>query len=568
MPSLYRTRSNVSSSSETQIITEEANPRLSLQIVEADDALEPRHDDDDCQPSTKIKGELRTNLDKHPKAVYFIFSNEFGERFCYHAIITNMNKFFMQVAGADQHVAKRFVTNITMLAFFFPLLALTIFSIPNLITPMSPSLAFLPLAIIALGSGGIKPCVSAHGGDQYLPTQERAKDQFFSWFFTTITLGTAVASFVVPAVADMSCMGLKTCYPYAFLIATIVFFLSLAIFAVGRPWYRVVPPLGEWLPWKALKAVVLALSRYYRATAEERADMAAAGQGGGGGSSSSSRGGGGGHWLNFAKAEYGGVFVDECRDFGLSFGLILVPASLSKMMFVQTNSEWATQYYQMSGALFGPRSKILAAQFSNVYPILVVAQMPLLIYVVYPFFERRGAAGGWDLRLTRRFAIGYLLIILSFASSAVLSARVEEAFRRTGRDPTRLADYDGTYCEGCVSGWAQFPQWFLMSLSECMYLPTGSQFMYVESGRSFRASAASFWLLTTSLGSVWVNLLDPLMLRGGLSTTARYWTYTAVGTAGLIIYLILVSFYVPRKQRPAINQEAREAKEIEYGLAS
>jgi solute carrier family 15 oligopeptide transporter 1 len=40
----------------------------------------------------------------------------------------------------------------------------------------------LGLLIIAFGTGGIKPCVSAFGGDQFELGQERMLSMFFSMF--------------------------------------------------------------------------------------------------------------------------------------------------------------------------------------------------------------------------------------------------------------------------------------------------------------------------------------------------------------------------------------------------
>ncbi|KAF9976306.1 hypothetical protein BGZ73_008794 [Actinomortierella ambigua] len=577
MSNLHDNHSGSSSSLELQLTAEKPNHRSPLAALEIDHGTLQNHLTErekelkelEARINAVLDAKLQANLDRHPRAIYFILPNEFGERFCYYAVSPNVNKYFMQIAGVDRHAAKGYATSFVMFVYFFPLLGatisdsflgkwwtiisfsvvyligmilLTVFSIPNLINAASTALTFMPLVIIALGTGGIKPCVSSHGGDQYLPTQEAAKDRFFSLFYATITLGSAASLYVVPALADMPCMGLKTCYPYAFLVPTIVFFIALILFVAGHRWYRIVPPMGECLPWKAFKATMLAWSRYRKATTEERAEK--------------------GHWLNFAAAEYGWVFVDECRDFGLSLWVVMLPCSFCKMLYVQNANEWATQYYQMNGALFGQQSKILAAQFSNFNMILVVIQMPLLSYCVYPLVERYF---GWEFRLTRRLAVGYILIIAAFAISAFLSNPVEEAFRQSGRNPTRLADYDGTYCETCVSGWAQFPQWFLLSLGECMFIPTGMLFMYVESGRSFLAFAASVWLVEGSLGAFWVNLLDPVMVRGGLSTAARNWTYTAIGTAGCIVYMTLAWYYVPRKRRPAINHAAQEAKDAEYG---
>ncbi|KAG0268161.1 hypothetical protein DFQ27_007392 [Actinomortierella ambigua] len=528
--------------------------------------------------NSELDAKLLANPDRHPTAVYFILPNEFGERFCYYGVAPNLNKYFMQITGMSKLDAKIYTTIFNMLAYFFPLLGaalsdsflgkwwtiisfsviyligmilLTVFAIPNLLGPIgnvNHGLTFLPMVIIALGTGGIKPCVSSHGGDQYLPAQERAKDRFFALFYVSINVGALITQFVVPVIADKGCMGQKdTCYPFAFLLPTIVFFLSLVIFAVGHRWYRVVPPAGEFLPWKAIKAAFLARSRHSKASKEEREAK--------------------GHWLNFAEEEYGGVFLDECRDFALSMAVVVVPFSFCKMLYVQNQSEWATQYYHMNGALFGKDSKILAAQYSNLNTIFIITLLPFLTYVVYPFCERRG----FNFTLKRRMAVGYFLVIVAFALSAVISGPIEEGFKRAGRsssDPKVLASYDGTYCAECLSGWAQFPQWFLISLGECMFSPTGVQFMYVESGRQFRAVGTSFWLVASSFGSIWITIFDPAMVNAGMSTTARNWTYSGIGMGGLVLYLVLAWFYVPRKERQSINQAAREAKEAEYRLTS
>ncbi|KAG0194992.1 hypothetical protein BGX33_004594, partial [Mortierella sp. NVP41] len=157
------------------------------------------------------------------------------------------------------------------------------------------------MLIIAIGTGGIKPCVSSHGGDQYLPSQEAGKDLFFNIFYVSINIGALLTQFIVPELTKLKCYDQDTCYAGAFLLPTIVFALAFVIFVSGHKFYRIVPPLGEFLPLKAVKASILAARRHRAASPQERAAK--------------------GHWLNFAEAEYGGVFIEEVRD----FGLVLVP---------------------------------------------------------------------------------------------------------------------------------------------------------------------------------------------------------------------------------------------------
>lgn len=56
---------------------------------------------------------------------------------------------------------------------------------------------FLGLYLIALGTGGIKSCVSSFGADQFddtIPEERKKKDHYFNWFFFIISLGTLLAA--------------------------------------------------------------------------------------------------------------------------------------------------------------------------------------------------------------------------------------------------------------------------------------------------------------------------------------------------------------------------------------
>ncbi|KAF9552378.1 hypothetical protein EC968_000729, partial [Mortierella alpina] len=165
------------------------------------------------------------------------------------------------------------------------------------------------------------PCVSSHGGDQYLPSQEAGKDFFFNIFYIAINIGGFLTQFIVPELTKLKCYGQDTCYAGAFLLPTIVFALALAIFAAGHRFYRIVPPLGEFLPLKAIRATIHAARAHAAATPAERAAK--------------------GHWLNFAEEKYGGVFVEEVRDFGLVLVPVVIPFAFCWMLYNQNSNEWS-----------------------------------------------------------------------------------------------------------------------------------------------------------------------------------------------------------------------------------
>lgn len=54
------------------------------------------------------------------------------------------------------------------------------------------------LVIVAFGTGGIKPCVSAFGGDQFHPSQIAAIAVFFSVFYFAINAGSVLSMFLTP----------------------------------------------------------------------------------------------------------------------------------------------------------------------------------------------------------------------------------------------------------------------------------------------------------------------------------------------------------------------------------
>lgn len=94
------------------------------------------------------------------------------------------------------------------------------------------------LVVIAFGTGGIKPCVSAFGGDQFVrPQQDRQLEQFFSVFYFAINAGSLISTFVTPILRqDVHCFGEDSCYSLAFGLPAI-----LMVVAIGMRYLSVIP---------------------------------------------------------------------------------------------------------------------------------------------------------------------------------------------------------------------------------------------------------------------------------------------------------------------------------------
>lgn len=78
--------------------------------------------------------------------------------------------------------------------------------------------ALLGLLFISIGTGGIKPCVFAFGGDQFrLPQQEKHLLNFTTQFMIAVNVGALISTFLTPELRqDVHCFGKKTCFPLAF----------------------------------------------------------------------------------------------------------------------------------------------------------------------------------------------------------------------------------------------------------------------------------------------------------------------------------------------------------------
>lgn len=101
---------------------------------------------------------------------------------------------------------------------------------------------FIGLYLVALGVGGIKGSLPAHGAEQFdeSTTQGRKRrSSFFNYFVFSLSCGALVAVTFVVWVEDN--LG----WQWGFGISTISTFLSIPLFFAGSPFYRNKIPTGS-----------------------------------------------------------------------------------------------------------------------------------------------------------------------------------------------------------------------------------------------------------------------------------------------------------------------------------
>jgi len=116
---------------------------------------------------------------------------------------------------------------------------------------------FVGLYMIALGAGGIKPCVSSFGADQFDdndPVEKTKKGAFFNWFYFSINIGSLISGTVLIWVQENWGYGIGFGIP--------TFFIALAIgsFFIGSEIYRFQIPGGSPLT-RACQVLVAAIHK-------------------------------------------------------------------------------------------------------------------------------------------------------------------------------------------------------------------------------------------------------------------------------------------------------------------
>lgn len=115
---------------------------------------------------------------------------------------------------------------------------------------------YLGLALIALGSGGIKPCVSANVGDQFGKANWHLVPTIYQIFYFSINFGSFFATLLIPYLQNNAGLWLANTFPgtfgdfdphrlgssVAFGVPGVLMFLATLIFWMGRRNFVHVPP--------------------------------------------------------------------------------------------------------------------------------------------------------------------------------------------------------------------------------------------------------------------------------------------------------------------------------------
>lgn len=184
---------------------------------------------------------------------------------------------------------------------------------------------FVGLALIALGAGGIKPCVSAHVGDQFGPRNQGLLPKAFSWFYLSINVGATISFLLTPVLLARHGASVAFGVPGLLMaVATVTFF-------AGRWRFAHIPPGG---------------------------------------------------WRKFWRETWG----PDGRRALLNLSLIYILIAPFWALYDQTGSSWVLQAERMDRRFLG--IDWYASQIGAVNPILILVLVPAFSYGLYPWVGR------------------------------------------------------------------------------------------------------------------------------------------------------------------------------------
>ncbi|XP_047116108.1 solute carrier family 15 member 1-like [Schistocerca piceifrons] len=368
---------------------------------------------------------------KYPRSVFFIVSNEFCERFTYYGMRTVLSIYLRNILGYTDEVSTIIYHTYTMLCYFFPIfggiladsflgkfrtilylsivyaigsIVLSLAAADDAIPGMpSQAISMLGLFLISVGTGGIKPCVSAFGGDQFvLPEQEKQLAQFFSVFYFSVNAGSLVSTFITPILReDVTCLGHDSCYSLAFGIPAILMIVATVFFVAGKPMYKIKPAEGNVLA-ETVKCIHHALSRKRKLKREKKGENRE-------------------HWLYYADDKYDKKTIDGIKaTLGVLF--LYLPLPVFWALFDQQGSTWTFQATRMNGEL--GTWAIKPDQMQVVNSLLILCFIPLFEIIVYPLFSKCNLLK----KPLQRLGVGGVVGALSFVIAAVVELQLEPTY--------------------------------------------------------------------------------------------------------------------------------------------
>ncbi|XP_048140007.1 protein NRT1/ PTR FAMILY 8.1-like [Rhodamnia argentea] len=536
------------------------------------------------------------------KACPFILGNECCERLAYYGMRSNLVLYFKlrlhqhsttasnnvsnwggtcyitPLIGAfiaDAYLGRYWTIAIFSIIYVFGMTLLTLSaSVPGLkpsctakdnchATDIQSAVCFIALYLIALGTGGIKPCVSSYGADQFDDADEvekKHKGSFFNWFYLSINIGALIAGSVLVYIQDNVGWGLGFGIPAAAMVIAVCTLFS------GTRLFRNQKPGGS--PLTRLCQVVVASFRKYRVEVPadksllyETADAESSIKG--------SRKHDHTQDLSFFDKAAVETPTDRIKEPVNPWRLCTVTQVEELKAIIRLLPIWATgivfatvcnqmgtlfvlQGYTMDPHVGNSSFKIPAASLSIFDTLSVIFWVPIYDRVIVPV-ARRFTGHKSGLTQLQRMGIGLFISIFAMISAAILEVIRLKMVRRHDY-------YNYKYVP--MSIFWQVPPYFLIGCAEVFTFIGQLEFFYEQAPDAMRSTCSALSLTTNALGSYLSSLLVTIVTSistrhgrlGWIPDNLNYghlhyffWLLTVLSVLNLGAYLLVARWYTYKR---------------------
>ena len=491
-----------------------------------------------------------------------ILITETAERFAYFGFRAILVLYFTSVLQFSDETAIALFAFMTSLAYFTPILGAiladgslgryttilwfgVIYAIGLTILTMSAFLgaglvlqrvlSFTGLFLVCVGTGGIKPCVSAFGADQVANIEKLAAEEgiksndseidtskktfevskedslanslpdsmqqdservraFFASFYFCINVGAVTSIAVIPIVRSNFGFGAAFLVPTTFLCLSLLAFLSKSKEYIHQTpaesslsttfslcWWLTRRNLAD-IPWIGRMMPFIRPKRDPLPSGLERGDRK-------------------------EPPHYNQQLADANQ--ALHVLPIMSFFTVFWMLYDQQGSVWTLQATRME--LHGLQPE----QLNVVNPVEIMIFIPLFDRIIYPLLERQG------IRLShiRRMMMGMVLASISFTASGLVESTIQH--RKDSSLPM-------------ISVFWQLPQITLLAVAEIFVSVTGLEFAYSTSPERMKAFFMAIFLLTTAVGDFF----------GGVLYSSVFQTMNRATVMHVCAFLMLCNFGV------------------------
>ena len=347
---------------------------------------------------------------------------------------------------------------------------------------------FVGLMLIALASGGIKPCVSAHLGDQFGASNQHLLSKVFGWFYFSINVGQLVAALMIPILLTKERFYEVFAGPFesifgatlrevswispgpslAFGVPGVFMLLATGCFWMGRNKFVHIPPSGTKL---------------------------------------------------FREA----ISPEGLRAIGklsIAFSFLIVFWSLID----QTGSSWVLQAEQMDLNFMG--FTWLPSQVQAANNVFLMVFIVLSNYVLYPAVEKV-----IHVTALRKISVGLFLAAVGFSIPIWIESQILSGFKPT-------------------IGW-QILAYAVLMAAEVLVAITFLEFSYTQAPKRMKSVVSAMCYLTVSFGNLLTAGVNYFIQNedgtSKLAGASYYAFFTGMMLVAAIVFVFVATFYQEKR---------------------